>query len=72
MSSLQAGIYRHFKGNEYQVYGLATHSETGESLVVYRPLYGEGELWVRPLPMWQESVEREGQTLPRFQYLRPE
>jgi hypothetical protein len=61
-----AGRYRHFKGGEYEVYGVARHSETEEQLVVYRPLYGEGEMWVRPLAMFTETVEHEGQTVPRF------
>ncbi|MDY4181844.1 MAG: DUF1653 domain-containing protein, partial [Pseudoflavonifractor sp.] len=52
MESIRPGRYRHFKGNEYQVLGTARHSETEELLVVYRPLYGEGGLWVRPLAMW--------------------
>ena len=61
-----AGRYRHFKGGEYEVYGVARHSETEEQLVVYRPLYGAGDLWVRPLTMFTETVEHEGQTVPRF------
>ena len=65
------GIYRHYKGNEYRLYEIATHSETGELLAVYRPLYGEGALWVRPLDMWGEQVEVGGETLPRFHFLRP-
>lgn len=63
---LKPGRYRHFKGREYEVYGVATHSEDGEKLVVYRPLYGEGALWVRPLDMFLETVERDGQAVPRF------
>ena len=64
--------YRHFKGGEYRVHGVARHSETGEQLVVYEPLYGESGLWVRPLSMFQESVLHEGRDVPRFQYLEPE
>ncbi|MGM0450158.1 MAG: DUF1653 domain-containing protein [Pseudomonadota bacterium] len=64
--SLEPGIYRHFKGNRYEVIGVARHSETEEDLVVYRPLYGEGGLWVRPLGMFTETVERNGEVLPRF------
>ncbi|MEP4149411.1 MAG: DUF1653 domain-containing protein [Halioglobus sp.] len=71
MSLPQPGIYRHYKGNEYQLIDIATHSETEEAMAVYRPLYGDRALWVRPLSMWQESVERQGATLPRFEYLRP-
>ncbi|MCG8394630.1 MAG: DUF1653 domain-containing protein [Pseudomonadales bacterium] len=66
MNELKPGRYRHFKGNEYQVIGVATHSETEESLVVYRPLYGDGDLWVRPLTMFTETVERDGKVQPRF------
>jgi cyclomaltodextrinase len=66
---LKHGRYRHFKGAEYEVKGLATHSETGEQLVVYSPLYGEGGLWVRPLAMFLESVEHEGKRLQRFEYI---
>ena len=66
---LQPGRYRHFKGGEYQVQGIATHSETGEKLVVYTPLYGEGGLWVRPLSMFLETVERDGEAQPRFTYI---
>ena len=67
---IKPGIYRHYKGNEYRVYGIARHSETSEQLVVYRPLYGAGELWVRPLKMFNESVCIEGEELLRFQWLR--
>ena len=63
---IKPGKYRHFKGNEYQVIGTARHSETGEELVVYRALYGEGGLWVRPVAMWNETVERDGKTFQRF------
>ncbi|MEO2091554.1 MAG: DUF1653 domain-containing protein [Gemmataceae bacterium] len=66
---LRPGRYRHFKGNEYEVIGVATHSETHEPLVVYRPLYGEGGLWVRPLAMFTETVTRDGQTFPRFVFV---
>ena len=60
------GKYRHFKGNEYQVLYLARHSETMEEMVVYRALYGEQGIWVRPARMWNETVERDGETCPRF------
>ena len=62
------GIYRHFKGNRYQVIDLARHSETEEWMVVYRALYGERGLWVRPASMWLETVERDGQTFQRFTF----
>lgn len=67
--SIQTGRYRHFKGGEYRVLGTATHSETGEVLVVYRALYGEQALWVRPLSMWLETVQYQGKTVSRFQLL---
>lgn len=67
--SLKAGKYRHFKGGEYAVFGLAQHSETGEAMVVYSPLYGEQGLWVRPLAMFEQAVEREGKILPRFEFI---
>jgi hypothetical protein len=60
------GKYRHFKGNEYELIGVASHSETMEPLVVYRALYGEKGLWVRPAAMWTETVVREDYTGPRF------
>lgn len=63
------GKYRHFKGNLYEVIGIASHSETQEPMVVYRALYGEGGLWVRPAAMWNEIVEKESYTGPRFQYI---
>jgi hypothetical protein len=63
------GFYRHFKGGRYELLGVARHSETGERLVVYRPCYGEGGLWVRPLAMWSEAVEGPDGRVPRF---RPE
>lgn len=66
MSTIQPGRYRHFKGKEYQVIGTARHSETLEEMVVYRALYGEGGLWVRPAAMWSETVERDGYCGPRF------
>ena len=66
---VRPGRYRHFKGNEYQVLGVARHSETEEEMVVYRALYGEGGLWVRPAAMWLETVTRDGVTQPRFTYI---
>ncbi len=66
MSTIQPGRYRHFKGKEYQVIGTARHSETLEEMVVYRALYGEGGLWVRPAAMWNETVERDGYRGSRF------
>ncbi len=69
MSEIKLGKYRHFKGNEYEVIGIANHSETLEKMVVYRALYGEGEIWVRPAEMWNEEITREGKTFKRFQYV---
>lgn len=66
---LPRGRYRHYKGGEYEVIDVARHSETEELMVVYRPLYGERELWVRPLAMFVESVEIDGETMPRFQLM---
>lgn len=66
---IKPGTYRHFKGNLYQVIGVASHSETMEPMVVYRALYGEQGLWVRPAAMWNEVVEKENYTGPRFQFL---
>ena len=63
---IRLGRYRHFKGGEYEVIGIARHSETREELVVYRALYGEYGLWVRPASMWEETVTRDGKTCPRF------
>ena len=68
---VRPGRYRHFKGNEYEVIGIAHHSETHEQLVVYRPLYGDGGLWVRPVGMFTGSVTRDGVERPRFEYLGP-
>lgn len=66
---LQPGRYRHFKGGEYELLFVARHSETLEPMVVYRALYGEGGVWVRPAAMWNEIVERDGKSFPRFRYL---
>ncbi len=61
------GKYRHFKGNEYEVLSIARHSETMEPMVVYRALYGDHGVWVRPAEMWNETIEREGKTYQRFE-----
>ena len=71
MTAVQLGRYRHYKGQEYTVLGVARHSETEEELVVYRQEYGDRSLWVRPQAMFLETVEVAGQTVPRFQYLGP-
>lgn len=69
MDTIRPGKYRHFKGNEYEVIGVAEHSETLEPMVVYRALYGEGGIWVRPASMWDETIERDGQTFKRFTFI---
>ena len=69
MSEIKIGKYRHFKGGEYEVIGIAKDSETLEDVVVYRALYGDGELWVRNAEMFCETVTREGKTFPRFEYI---
>ena len=69
MESIKPGRYRHFKGKEYEVLGVARHSETEEELVVYRALYGDFGLWVRPVSMWNETVERDGKSFRRFTYI---
>ena len=69
MESIKPGRCRHFKGKEYEVLGVARHSETEEELVVYRALYGDFGLWVRPVSMWNETVERDGRTFRRFTYI---
>lgn len=66
---IKPGKYKHFKGKEYEVIGVAKHSETLEEMVVYRQLYGEHGLWVRPASMWEETVERDGKTYKRFTYI---
>ena len=69
LPDLRPGRYRHFKGNEYELLFVARHSESGEAMVVYRALYGEGGVWVRPAAMWREEVMRGGVTQPRFVYV---
>ena len=66
---IKLGKYRHFKGNEYEVIGIAKHSETLEPMVVYKALYGDGDIWVRPASMWDETVTRDGKTFKRFEYI---
>lgn len=67
---LKSGLYRHYKGNDYFVFQVATHSETRESMVFYRCLYGDYSWWVRPLTMFMETVELAGETIPRFRFVR--
>ena len=66
---IRTGRYRHYKGNDYEVIGVARHSETEEELVVYRKLYGDGSLWVRPLAMFTEKVLVDGRQIPRFTWV---
>jgi len=66
---LKPGIYQHFKGNRYQLLYVARHSETLEDMVVYRALYGEGGVWVRPASMWNEHVDKNGYSGPRFAWV---
>ena len=70
--NFKIGIYEHFKGNRYEVIGIARHSETLEELVVYRALYGNNDLWVRPLSMFLEEVEYNGQKVLRFKKIKNE
>lgn len=64
---LKKGIYRHYKGNLYELIDIVNHSETLEKMVLYRALYGRGELWVRPISMWDETIEVEGKKVKRFE-----
>lgn len=66
VAAIQPGRYRHFKGNEYEVIAVARHSETEEPMVVYRALYGDYGLWVRPAKMWNEQIVRDGKMYTRF------
>ena len=69
LPNIRRGKYRHFKGNEYEVVGVSRHSETLEPMVVYRALYADGGLWVRPAAMWDDTVVRDGVTYQRFTYI---
>ena len=66
---IKKGIYEHYKGNRYELLYIANHSETLEKMVVYKALYGEGEIWVRPLSMWNEEVDVNGSKMPRFKLI---
>ena len=69
MNPIPFGIYRHYKGNLYEVIGFARHSETLEDMVIYKALYGERATWVRPLSMWDNSIEVSGKIVKRFEYV---
>jgi len=66
---IKLGKYKHFKGNEYMVLGVAKHSETLELMVIYQALYGDMDIWVRPAAMWNEIVDKNGYKGPRFQFI---
>lgn len=72
MEDIKLGVYKHYKGNEYRVLAIASHSETLEKMVVYQALYGEYGIWVRPISMWNELVDVNGIETPRFKFLREE
>lgn len=66
---MKKGIYQHYKGNKYELLYIAKHSETLEDMVVYKALYGDGDIWVRPVSMWDETVEVNGEKVPRFKFI---
>jgi len=68
MTEIKTGKYRHYKGKEYRVIGIAKHSETLQELVVYKALYGDGELWARPKEMFLEKILIDGKEVFRFEY----
>ena len=67
---IQTGLYEHYSGKQYHVLGVCRHSETLDILVVYQALYNDYALWVRPLDMFKEFVTKDGQTIPRFKFIR--
>ena len=67
---MKKGIYKHYKGNMYELLYIANHSETLEKMVVYKALYGDGEIWVRPASMWNEEIEINGKTVKRFEFVQ--
>lgn len=69
MCEIKYGKYRHFKGKKYEVICTAKHSETLDEMVVYRALYGDGEVWVRPASMWNDEIEKDGIRIKRFTYI---
>lgn len=69
LQKIKNGVYRHYKGNKYEVIGMATHSETLEEMVIYKALYGDGKVWVRPAAMWNEEIIINGKSVKRFQII---
>jgi len=69
MNPIRTGMYRHYKGNRYEVTGFARHSETLEEMVIYKALYGDFSTWVRPLDMWENPIEVDGKIVKRFEYI---
>ena len=69
MNHIRLGVYRHYKGNQYKVVGFAKHSETLEDMVIYQAMYGDGGTWVRPLSMWENPIEVDGNIVKRFKYV---
>ncbi len=69
MEKIKLGKYRHYKGNEYKVIAIAHHSETLEDMVVYKALYGDMDVWVRPASMWNDTIIKDGKSLKRFEYI---
>lgn len=69
MDAIKKGKYRHFKGKEYEVLGVGRHSETDEKYVIYQALYGDRQLWIRPIGMFTETIEKDGSTIPRFEFI---
>jgi len=68
-NSIKLDVYRHYKGNQYEVIGFAKHSETLEDMVIYKALYCERGTWVRPLSMWENPIGVDGKTVKRFEYI---
>jgi hypothetical protein len=66
---IKPGRYRHYKGKDYRVFNVATHSETHEKMVVYQTLYGDYSWWVRPFTMFTEQITIDGKSMPRFEWI---
>lgn len=67
---IKPGIYEHYSGKQYDIIGVARHSETLEDMVVYQARYGENDIWVRPYDMFLETVEIDGKKVPRFKLIK--